>query len=169
MTGMCAVLGASAALFAGCLLLHVIIWRVRRPTSYRHWLPLLAALFLVIGPAIAWRAMPDTPWADRLAVLLLHASMSTVYIIGYTLVSAFSPSIEILKLLVRMPGGLPREAVKLPYLDSALGGNRVLTLVNDGMIHADGDGVRLGARGETLVRLALFYRHTIGLPDGAGG
>jgi hypothetical protein len=169
MTGICAVLAESAGLFAACLTLHVLVWRVRRPTSYRQWLPLLAGLFLVVGPAVAWQLMAADPLAERVAVLLLHASVSAVYIIGYTLVSAFSPSIEILKLLDRTPGGLPRTGVQLPYLDSALGGNRVLTLVSDGIIQADGDRVRLGPRGQTLASLVLFYRHAIGLPDGAGG
>jgi hypothetical protein len=169
MSGICAVLAQSAALFTACLSLHVAVWRVRRPTGYRQWLPLLAGLFLVVGPAVAWRLTANDPLAERVAVLLLHASVSTVYIIGYTLVSAFSPSIEILKLLDRAPGGLPRAGIHLPYLNTAIGGNRVLTLVDDGIIHADGDRVRLGPRGQTLASLALFYRHAIGLPDGTGG
>jgi hypothetical protein len=37
------------------------------------------------------------------------------------------------------------------------------------MIHADGDRVALGSGGRVLAALVLFYRHTIGLPDGVGG
>ena len=72
-------------------------------------------------------------------------------------------------MLERSPSGLRREDIRLPYLDVALGGNRVVTLVHDGMIHADGDRVRLGSSGRLLAALVLFYRHTIGLPDGSGG
>jgi hypothetical protein len=169
MSGICAVLAEATTLFAACLALHVVIWRIRRPDSYRQWLPLLVGLFLLLGPAIAWRLTSDAAAEERLAALLLHASVSAVYIIGYTLVSAFSPSIEILKLLERTPGGLTRADIQLPFLDTALGGNRVLTLVKDGMIQADGDRVQLGRRGQTLASLVLFYRHAIGLPDGAGG
>jgi hypothetical protein len=169
MSGICAVVVEAAGLFASCLILHVIVWRVRRPTSYRHWLPLLTGLFLIAGPLVAWWLTSGQATAARVAVLFLHASVSAVYIIGYTLVSAFSPSIEILKLLDRTPGGLARAQIQLPYLDAALGGNRVLTLVDDGVIEADGDRVRLGSRGRTLASLALWYRHAIGLPDGAGG
>ena len=167
-TGMVAVLVEAAALFAGCLVLHVIIWRVRRPESYRVWLPLLVAIFLVAGPILEWKLTRGTT-SELLAVLLLHASLSCVYIIGYTLISSFSPSIEILKLLDSAPSGLRREDIKLPYLDAALGGNRVVTLVHDGMIQADGDRVSLGSSGRLLATLVLFYRHTIGLPDGVGG
>lgn len=168
-SGIVRILLEAAALFGGCLLLHVIIWRVRRPESYRVWLPLLAAIFLAAGPMVEWRLTTTHETAALLAVLLLHASMSCVYIIGYTLLSSFSPSIEILKLLARTPGGLRREEIRLPYLDTALGGNRVVTLVQDGMIHADGDRVSLGSSGRLLANLALLYRHAIGLPDGAGG
>ena len=73
MSGICAVLAESAALFAACLTLHVMVWRVRRPTSYRQWLPMLAALFLVVGPAVAWRlpcfvACANTPIAAAAAI-----------------------------------------------------------------------------------------------------
>jgi hypothetical protein len=163
------VLIETAALFAGCLVLQVVIWRVRRPVTYRVWLPLLVAIFLAAGPMAEWRLTRTDATSGLLAVLLLHGAMSSVYIIGYTLLASFSPSIEILKLLERAPSGLRREDIRLPYLDTALGGNRVVTLVNDGMIHAEGDRVSLGSSGRMLANLALVYRHAIGMPDGAGG
>jgi len=163
------VLVEAAALLAGCLALQIVIWRVRRPVSYRAWLPLLVGIFLVAGPLAEWRLTRTTAVPELLAVLLLHGAASCVYIIGYTLLSSFSPSIEILKLLDAAPAGLQRDAIRVPYLDTALGGNRVVTLVGDGMIRADGDRVRLGPRGQVLAGLVLLYRHTIGLPDGAGG
>jgi hypothetical protein len=163
------VLVEAAALFAGCLLLHVIIWRVRRPESYRVWLPLLVVIFLVAGPAAEFTWTRTGARGELLAVLLLHGALSSVYIIGYTLLSSFSPSIEILRLLDRTPSGLRREDIRLPYLDTALGGNRVETLVRDGMIQSRGEYVTLGAGGRLLATLVLFYRHTIGLPDGVGG
>jgi hypothetical protein len=123
----------------------------------------------VAGPIAEWRLTRVSTLAELLAVLLLHGAMSSVYIIGYTLVSAFSPSIEILKRLEHAPAGLRRDEIDVPYLRTALGANRVVTLVNDGMIHSDGDRVRLGSSGRILASLVLFYRHTIGLPDGAGG
>ena len=163
------VLIEAAALFAACLALHVVIWRVKRPETYRVWLPLLVAIFLLAGPVVEWRVTRTIAIEDRLAVLLLHGAASSVYIIGYTLLSSFSPSIEILRLLERSPSGLRRDEIQLPYLDTALGGNRVEALAHDGMIHADGDRVRLGSGGRLLATLVLLYRHTIGLPDGAGG
>src|SRR5437773_12107425 len=113
---MCTVLIDAAAVFVTCLILHVIVWRVRAPLSYVQWLPRLVVVFLGIGPAMGWlivrrglftvEAAPLDPLTAWVAVLLLHGSVSAVYIIGYTLVSGFSPSIELLKLLERTPHGL---------------------------------------------------------------
>jgi hypothetical protein len=166
---MAEVLTESAALFTGCMIVQIAIWRIHRPKTYRVWLPLLVGIFLIAGPAVEWRLTRTAAIAELLAVLLLHGAVSCVYIIGYTLLSSFSPSIEILKLLEATPAGLRREDIRIPYLDTAVGGNRVITLVDDGMIQADGDRVRLGSGGQVLAALVLFYRHTIGLPDGAGG
>lgn len=176
---MCSILLDASALFALCLCVHVVWWRIRRPTAYREWLPALVAIFLGVGPAAAWFAIrsgapavdvprldPAIEWA---ATLLLHGAASAVYIIGYTLVSAFSPSIEILKLLERTPGGVPRAAIDLPYLRTALGSDRVSNLLAGDLIRADGDRVTLAPQAHALTRLVLFYRHAIGLPDGAGG
>lgn len=179
MTAICAILLDAAAVFLACLIVHVVWWRVRRPVAYRQWVPALAVVFLLFGPALAWsllrmeplRALvsPAETVTAWLAVMLLHLSASLVYIIGYTLVSAFSPSVEILKLIDRTPAGLTRAEIDLPFLREALGGNRVDNLLAGGMVCADGDDVRLGPRATTLTRLVLFYRHAIGLPDGTGG
>src|SRR5438034_11799614 len=105
---MCSILLDAVALFALCLSVHVVWWRLRRPTAYRQWLPALVAIFLVAGPVAGWVMIQsgalaiDAPRLDAVtewaATILLHGAASSVYIIGYTLVSAFSPSIEILKL-----------------------------------------------------------------------
>ena len=85
---MCAALIGGVALFTVSLALHVIVWRIRRPVSYRAWLPALAIIFGPVAAAIAW-SMAASP-RDLAAVLLLHGSLAAVYVIGYTLVSAFS-------------------------------------------------------------------------------
>ena len=179
MTAICAVVLDAGIVFAACLVLHAICWRVYQPQSYRHWVPALGLIFLGAGPVLAWillrRGAPGIAPVERdaaiawLAVLLVHVSASMVYLIGYTLVSAFSPSVEILKLLDRTPGGLARDDIDLPFLRAALGGNRVENLLTSGLVLAQGDDVRLGPKAQVMTRLMLLYRHLIGLPDGAGG
>ena len=176
---MCGILFEAAGTFLICLAVHVLIWRIRRPVSYRGWLPLLTLIFLVGGSGLSWwwatarvflpaSARPDfvTEWA---AVLLLHGAASSVYIIGYTLLSAFSPSIEIMKRLDTAFDGLTYAEIDVPFLRTTVGGERVTNLLDDGLLIADGDVVRLGPRAVSLARVALLYRHAIGLPDGSGG
>src|SRR5215471_1974073 len=135
---MCGILIEAAAAFLVCLAVHVLIWRIRRPVTYRGWLPLLAALFLVGGPALSWWLvgtrviLPSGPRPDFAtecaAVLLLHGASSSVYIIGYTLLSAFSPSIEIMKRLGTALDGLTHAEIDVPFLRTTIGAERVTGL-----------------------------------------
>ena len=176
---MCGILLESALVFIVSVAVHVGVWRVRRPDSYRAWLPMLVVIFLGIGPAVAWwlldrrLLMPSEPRPDALtelaAVLLLHGAASSVYIIGYTLLSAFSPSIEVMKRIDRAPDGIAPEEIDVPFLRTTIGGERVTNLIGDGLLVVDGDSVRLSPRASRLAAIALIYRHAIGLPDGTGG
>ena len=154
-------------LFLMSLVLHVVAWRIRRPESYRAWLPLLIVIFGVVPAAVAWFVAPSP--LDAAAVLLLHGSVSTVYVIGYTLVSAFSPSVELLKLLDRTPGGVPIAELQLPFVAGGLTTERVDNLTAAGLMQRAGASVTLGQKGVWLSRLVLVYRHAIGLPDSGGG
>jgi hypothetical protein len=164
---MCIVLIDGLALFVASLALHVLVWRVRRPESYRGWLPVLIMIFGPVAGGIAWLTMPAP--LQLAAVLLLHGSLAAVYIIGYTLVTACSPSVELLKLLDRTPEGIPISALRLPGLAGALTGDRLDNLAGAGLIRQDGGHVQLDVRGVQLTRLVLWYRHAIGLRDGEGG
>jgi hypothetical protein len=163
----CVWLAGGIGLFLFSLALHVIVWRIRRPQSYRGWLPILAVIFGPLAAALVWPLVPTT--LDAAAILLLHGSLATVYIIGYTLVSATSPSVELLKLLDRTPAGLPVDALRLPFLAGALTGDRIDNLRGAGLVERRGDRLELGPRGASMTRVALLYRHAIGLPDGGGG
>jgi len=164
---MCALAANGIAIFVLSLALHVVAWRIRRPASYRAWLPTLLAVFGPVAAAAAW-LVTSTP-LELAAVLLLHGTLAAVYVIGYTLVSGFSPSIELLKLLDRTPGGLPAASLQLPFLAGALTADRIDNLESAGLLRRSGGRLELGARGVALTTLVLAFRHAIGLPDGTGG
>ena len=164
---MCVALVAGMALFALSLALHVIVWRIRRPVSYRAWLPAFLLIFGPVAATIAWLMV--APGIELAAVLLLHGALAAVYTIGYTLLSAFSPSLELLKLLDRTPAGLPTTSLRLPFLAGALTGDRIDNLAAAGLVRQDGARLELGPRGVRLTQLVLLYRHAVGLRDGGGG
>jgi hypothetical protein len=167
-----------ANLYVACLLLHVVVWRVRRPRTFHQWLPALAVIFLGGGVVAGWWLADLAHSTGELeghgralhfvALMALHLPASLVYIIGYTLISAFSPSVELLKLIERNPG-LRRNDIALPYLGTIVGGDRLKNLVSEGLFEVRRDVVRLGPKADRIVRLVLWYRHAVGLPDGTGG
>jgi hypothetical protein len=154
-------------LFLFSLAVHVVVWRIHRPESYREWLPILLVIFGPLAMALAWAVAPTK--LDAAGMLLLHGSLAGVYIIGYTLVSGVSPSVELLKLLDRMPAGLPVASLRLPFLAGALTGDRIDNLEAAALVQRNGDRLELGPRGISMTRLMLLYRHAVGLRDGGGG
>lgn len=158
---------AGLALFAGSLAIHVLVWRVRRPVSYAAWVPLLAIIFGPIATAVAWFLVPRP--AELAAVLLLHYALAAVYTIGYTLISAFSPSVELLKLIDRSGGRLPLSELNLPFLAGELTGDRVKNLEQARLVVVEGERLRLADKGRRIAAPVLFYRHLVGLRDGGGG
>jgi hypothetical protein len=160
-------LAEGLALFAACLMVHALVWRVKRPASYRQWLPALVVIFGPLAAGAAWYAVPVR--LELIAVLLLHFSLSTAYIIGYTLIGASSPSVELLKLLDRAPNGLPLDALQLPFLAGALTGDRIGNLEGAGLATIEHGQLVLGPRGHRITSIMLLYRHAVGLRDGGGG
>jgi len=164
---MCRVLIEGLGLFLACLALHVLVWRIRRPDDYRAWLPALGIIFGPVAATIVW--FTNVTKVEFAAILLLHGSLSAVYIIGYTLVSAFSPSVELLRTLDRTREGIPMSALRVPFLAGGLTGDRIKNLTTAGLVREHGGRLHLGQAGVRLTFFVLLYRHTVGLPDGEGG
>ena len=66
---MCAPLVDGLAIFVGSLVLHVAVWRVHRPVSYRVWLPMLIVIFGPVAGVLAWAIAP-TPLQAAAALVL---------------------------------------------------------------------------------------------------
>jgi hypothetical protein len=164
---MCIPLFGGLAVFLFSLALHVVVWRIRTPATYKTWLPALVVIFGPLAVGAAWIVAP-TP-LEFAAVLLLHGTLAAVYVIGYTLVTASSPSVELLKLLDRTPAGIPTASLRPSVLTGALTNDRIDTLVAARLVRCKGARLELDDRGRLLTRLVLLYRHAIGLRDGEGG
>jgi hypothetical protein len=136
-------------LFLFSLAVHVAVWRIHRPESYREWLPILVVIFGPLAMTLAWAVAPTK--LDAAAMLLLEGSLAGVYIIGY------------------MPAGLPIASLRLPFLAGALTGDRIDNLEAAGLVQRNGDRLELGPRGISMTRVVLLYRHAVGLRDGGGG
>lgn len=166
-------------LFLACQVIHIIIWRIKKPSGYMTWFPILFVIFVPLAALGAYGlarlvSIPDTevttPWLEWSAIMLFQTVLSFVYIIGYTAVAAFSPSMELVKALNRAPAGLPRDQLATPFFEeTALSNDRINNLIKAELIREEKGFLYLARRGRPMTQLVLFYRHLIGLPDGGGG
>jgi hypothetical protein len=171
-----AVLLAGFTLFAACLTVHIVVWRLGRPRSD------VRALFLIllIGPAIGGVGLLGTvalltPGGafptplDVAAILLLHATLASAYVQTYPAVQAQSPSLEIAYAIGRsMPRGLSREEILARFGPGALVAARVDDLVANRLVRADGDHFTLTPASTRLIRAFLAFRALLGLPRQGG-
>lgn len=177
---MFAILVKGILLFGLCQLLHIVVWRVKQPTGYGTWLPSLVVIFILVGAlgALGLVMLVDIPggssappiWIEWAAVFLFHGSLAVVYIIGYTAISAFSPSMELIKTLGRSPQGLSRKKLVTPFFENtALSDDRLNNLAAGNLIRKENEYLYLAPQGRQMTRWVLLYRHILGLPDGEGG
>lgn len=158
------------ALFIACWVIHVAIWRIRRPAAYPVW---LFGTFLVLPPVgglvilLSGHTSTLAGIGDQvlLAALLLHIALSLSYISGYAGIIEYSPSAEILRAVHgHMPQGVPLDTLSVDSLtDEFLVGKRISHLKTSRLVRADGNELRLTAAGELVVAACQAYRAVFGI------
>jgi len=159
------------ALFCACWLIHVAIWRIRRPAAYPLWLPLIfyALPLLVVLVVISAGGQPlllsRVDGFSIAAAALLHVVISLSYMCGYAGVIEYSPSAEILRAVrTHMPQGVPLEALRVDSLtDEFLVGKRIRHLRSSRLVRSDATGFRLTGAGEAVVTACRWYRAVLGV------
>lgn len=161
--------------FAGCLAVHVVLWRLARPRSDMRALftiflaaPSAVALLVAAAGVLAPGAgLPDG--LDVVAALLLHWALSSAYIQSYPAAQAMAPSLQIAYLVRRsMPRGLSREELVARLNTGALVQERVEDLVADRLVRVEGHRYVLTPASARLVRFFLGLRALLGLPRPGG-
>lgn len=157
--------------------LHIVIWRsfpVRNQPS-RLILIFVALPTLIVAACLtvfsSWSVIPKWSWAIWCLVYLLDFSLSVSYILLFTAITGFSPSIAILERVEKsMPDGLPRnELVPHWFNHEKLAGARHDNLVTRGLVSGTGGILLLQPRGRFIARCFLIFRRFLGLPDMAKG
>lgn len=161
--------------FAGCLAVHVVLWRVARPRSdmralFNIFLVVPSTVALLVGAAGV--VAPGAGFPDGLdvaAMLLLHWVLSSAYIQSYPAAQAMAPSLEIAYAVRRsMPRGLSREELLARLNTGALVQERVEDLVADRLVRLDGDHYVLTPASARLIRFFLGLRALLGLRQPGG-
>jgi hypothetical protein len=160
-------LGLGLASFASTLCLHVLWWRISRP---KNDLRALFALFLILPSVLALilAAASDWPAENILAVLLLDLALASAYVQTYPIFHAISPSLEILLLVNRAPGGLTADEISGNFNDAHLVGSRVQDLLRTNLARFEDGAYRLAPAGKAMIRAFLIYRKIIGMPFRGG-
>lgn len=173
---MLAALVLGLAGFSLCWLVHVAIWRIRRPQGYLIWLPMIfVGLPLLVIAALILGVTESPEWLSRPDVLLpataLHLLISACYTCGYAGLTEYSPSAEVLKAVQRhMPEGVAIGKLRVTaFTEHSLTGKRLEHLVLSGMVTVRDERVRVTAAGKRSAALCKAYRKLTGVSEyGAG-
>ena len=148
--------------FFGCLLFHVILWRLNRP---RNDSGTIFVIFLFIPPifAVAARFFYPVAFASIFLWYLLHFSLSGAYIATYPVFQAISPSLEILLIMDNYPEGLEAQTLLSYFNDRRLVKERVRDLLNSRLAKKKTDTYHLSPVGFCVIRTFIAYRKILGL------
>lgn len=151
-------------LFAACLVLQLIVWRIGRQGSYA----LRQMMLFFVVPAIVCLVPREPAW---ILTYILHFSLACVYVLLSTGLTSFSPSIAIVERVARsMPKGLKREELSPAWFtDAYLSGARCENLSASGLVAESKGVLRLTVRGKAIAMCFLIFRRFLGLPDLAKG
>lgn len=165
-------LGLSLGMFATALVIHVVVWRVRRP---RRPYAALAEIFLVVVPATAsvLLAYDVLPWSwheegsAAIAAFSCHVTLSLAYIVTYTAIEADSASLTIALFLAdAAERGRGRDEIQALFADDFVVGERLTSLVETGYLQNRGNRLLLAEKGRKVARLYAFVRRLYRLQVG---
>lgn len=170
------IIGWSLGIFLLGFVLHVVLWRIRKPRKSGKVL-LLVFLGVAVGVLLAWwgasvaglvpsSSGPDGIWAN-LHVLMVTFSMTAAYIASYPAVEANSPMPRIVR-MVSDAGrrGLPRQQLYASLNRDILLASRMQDLVDsDLVVHVD-TVYRPTANGRRLATLFIGFRRLLKAPRG---
>jgi hypothetical protein len=166
-----AVLQWTLVLFLAALLVHLLIWRLRKPGSP---LKALLAIFFAVAAAglaglhfgegvLASAGLAVLPGpAAYLHVLTCFIPMALAYTINYTLLEWDSPTLTIVTMIENAgerglaEAELVRLADNLPFIQS-----RIRSLVSDKIIAEDGGRYVVSPGRHFCYRFILFYHRLL--------
>ena len=170
------IIGWGLGLFLLGFVLHVVLWRIKKPRKSGKVL-LLVFLTVAVGVLLAWWGAsvaglvssisgPDGIWAN-LHVLMVTFSMTAAYIASYPAVEANSPTPQIVR-MVSGAGqeGLPREQLYASLNRDVLLVSRLRDLVDSDLAVYVGTVYKPTAKGRRLATVFIWFRRLLMAPRG---
>lgn len=156
--------------FFAFLILHVMIWRIRRPKNDMGTLFLIfwviPTLLFALYVLLSLTAMPQwaLPLGESAAMFMLYFALASAYMQNYPPAQVPAPTLKIILLFESAKSrGLSLEELGRLVNDRELVTTALDDLVNANMI-VDRDGKYvLGASANLLIRSLKIYRKLLGL------
>jgi len=156
------VLLAGSGCFLAALVLHIVIWRTRRPSREMFWLVVIFLIVPVVPMLLLFRS-----GSGVIAAIIFHWALSLAYIMTYPPIQAGCPSLKII-LAVDKAGepGLSLKEIEEIFSQDTLFFDRFDDLISDGLIAWKYDTWGISATGRWLTRFFSAYRRLLKLPLG---
>jgi hypothetical protein len=162
------------AVFLACMVLHIVIWRMKTPWVSSLillvvflFVPSVFFCFFMVSDFIKKALSLNT--IELLEILLLHVSFSSAYIASYPAVRAVSPSLDILIMISSSPSQKKTmEELKQDFAKKRLVSARVDDLKAYRLIVEKEGRFELRPIAVVIVKLFVFYRQLLGLSIGSG-
>ena len=177
-------------LFLTAFVIHILIWRIVKPSKQMLWLTIVFIVLPICGWIIfstltgahsedgtGWTATP----LNTFLILLLNLLLSAAYIMSYPPIQAGCPSLKIiLAVNASRAEGMTADAIHRIFSEDILVSERLEDLVNDGLIFVKRDTTGddlLSLKNETIViswqgyiiaHMFALYRRILNLPFGKG-
>jgi hypothetical protein len=163
--------GMGTAGFAIGWILHLIIWRIKRPQAYPVFLPIIFLAGLATALVSFAQVFGGLPLNEDLVATatacLEHALLTGGYLMGYAGIIEYSPSAEILYEISRHgPAGVVEGELHVTTLsDELLIDKRLGHLMATGFVRLDGVGnYSLSPAATRIVQFFIGYRRLMSEP-----
>lgn len=150
-------------LFAVAFLLHIIVWRIRKPANSIKALLILFFLVLVVGSIL----LPQHKFFNYIYIWFLFLSLFACYLVAYPAIEVDSPSLVIVMRIFQAG----REGLNIEKLDELSKNNllvepRLKDLVDSGLVDFSSSVYRINRKGNIFILPFIFYRNLLGLGKG---
>lgn len=164
--------------FTSALILHVVVWRIRRPQP--PWFPLLGILLAtplgliiimqvldIVGLKPEW-ALNLTP-IEWLAAYVLHCALAGGYFLIFPIFEVGSPMFRLMLLLKSsMPKGMSMAEIEQAISSQDDLTPRLEDLLQMGLVAESDHKLVITPAGKGFLRPFLLLRYLLGLPPGEG-
>jgi len=162
-------------LFAVAFLLHILIWRLKRPAnSVKTLITLFSSVLVsgIIGLLFLGRVYPQSLILPQdsfasIYIAVFFYVLFLVYLLSFPAIEADSPSLVIMMNIHRAgKAGLAASEIKAALKDDLMIGPRLKDLLGAGLIDADGSHYKINKKGVLFLLPFVAYRNFLGLGKG---